>query len=213
MAFLRQKTRRRDAGAPRMNTPQIECPSCKASLPGGVFNISGMAPCPNCRTRLQIEVFPALFRPAAIGRPAESVMLEGESSCFYHPQKKAVLPCDACGRFVCALCDCEVGGQHFCPTCLEAGRTKRKIKNLEKRRTRYDDIALSLTILPALCFYPSLIAAPIAIYLAIRHWNTPLSIVPRSKIRYVLALILATVEIAGWVVFFYFVANHRNIHG
>ena len=196
-----------------MNTPLIECPSCRTPLSEGVFNASGMAPCPSCRTPLQIEVFPALFRPAAVGRQAEAVMLEGESSCFYHPQKKAVMPCDACGRFLCALCDCEVGGQHFCPTCLEAGRTKRKIRNLERRRTRYDDIALSLTILPALCFYPSLIAAPIAIYLVIRHWNTPLSIVPRSKIRYVIALFLAMVEIVGWATFFYYMAIQRSLRG
>jgi hypothetical protein len=173
-----------------------------------------MAPCPNCRTPLQVGVFPALFRPAAVGRQAEAVMLEGESSCFYHPQKKAVLPCDACGRFLCALCDCEVGGRHFCPTCLEAGRTKRKIKNLEKRRTLYDSIALSLTILPVLCFlYPSMIGAPIAIYLSFRHWNTPLSIVPRSKIRYIFALLFAIVEIVGWVTFFYYLAIQRGLHG
>lgn len=196
-----------------MNTALIECPSCRTPLVEGVFNLSGMAPCPNCRTPLQIEVFPALFRPTAVGRQAEAVMLEGESSCFYHPQKKAVLPCDACGRFLCALCDCEVGGQHFCPTCLEAGRTKRKIRNLEQSRTRYDDVALALAVLPVLCFYPSLVTAPIAVYISIRHWNTPLSIVHRSKIRYVLAMIIATLEIVGWAVFFYFLANGRNVHG
>lgn len=196
-----------------MNTPQIECPSCRASLVEGVFNVSELTPCPNCRTPLQIEVFPALFRPVAVGRQAESVMLAGESSCFYHPQKKAVLPCDACGRFLCALCDCEVGGKHFCPTCLDAGRTKRKIKNLEQGRIRYDDVALSLAILPALCFWPSLVSAPIAAYIAIRHWNTPLSIVHRSRIRFVVALIIATLEIVGWVFFFYLMVNGRRVHG
>jgi hypothetical protein len=192
----------------------IQCPSCRTSLSHGFFNLADMIPCPSCQTPFQIEVFPALFRPIAVGRDAEPVMVEGESSCFYHTQKKAVLPCDSCGRFLCALCDCEVGGQHFCPSCLEAGRTKRKIKNLEKSRTLYDSIALSLTIYPMLCFYPSFICAPIAVYVAVRYWNTPLSIVRRTKLRYILALTLATLEILACAAFIYLLIKHKpRYHG
>src|SRR6185312_11526726 len=122
---------------------------------------------------LKVEVFPALFRKIDAGKSGETIMVEGESSCFYHPQKKAVLPCDGCGRFLCALCDCPLDGRHLCPTCLEAGRTKGKIKSLDNERTLYDSIALALTLYPLIIFYFTLITAPLALFVAVRYWNAP----------------------------------------
>jgi hypothetical protein len=179
----------------------------------GVLNQPEFAPCPACGVPLLAEVFPALFRPPAAGQSGEKVMLEGESSCFYHPQKKAIVPCDGCGRFLCALCDCPLHGQHFCPSCLEAGRTKGKIKSLENERTLYDSIALSLTIFPLIFYYLTFITAPIAIYVAIRYWNAPQSIVRRGKTRFVIAILLAVLEIGAWVTLITFIftrAHHRT---
>jgi len=162
---------------------------------------------------LQIEVFPALFRQLAPGSNAETVMVEGESTCFYHPNKKAVLPCEACGRFVCALCDCELHGQHYCPACLEVGRKKGKIKSLENQRTLYDSIALSLTIFPLLIFYFTIITAPMALYISIRYWNAPRSIIHRTKIRYVIAIVLAALQIIGWGVGGYLLISEITRNG
>jgi len=170
-----------------------------------MFNRPEPTPCPVCGVPLQVEIFPALFRPVARGRDGEAVMIEGESSCFYHPQKKAVVPCQGCGRFLCALCDCELHGQHFCPACLEVGRQKGKIKSLENQRTLYDGIALSLAVLPILIFYFTIVTAPIALYVALRYWNAPRSIVHRTKTRYVVAIILASLQIIGWGVAIYFI--------
>lgn len=147
-----------------------------------------------------MELFPAFFRSTPAAQGAENVLLEGESTCFYHPAKKAILPCAACGRFLCSLCDCDLGGEHFCPVCLEAGRTKRKIKNIERERTRYDNIALSLVFFPLLLFYVTFITAPIAMVVAVRHWNSPPSLIGRTKLRYVIAITFASLEIVGWVV-------------
>jgi len=189
----------------------------------GVFNQPDFAPCPACGVPLLTEVFPALFRKTTAGQSAQAVMVEGESSCFYHAEKKAVLPCDACGRFLCALCDCLVHGSHYCPACLEAGKTKGKIKSLEIQRTHYDNIALSLVILPVaflvtVIFSPfsviGLGTAPAAIFVAIRYWNAPQSIVGRSRIRFVIAILIALLEIAGWIILFIyiFLAPHHGIH-
>src|SRR5436190_2977326 len=124
-------------------TPQlIQCPKCRTSLVDWAFNQPDTAFCPGCRSALQIALFPAFFRRAAVGRDGEAVMIEGESSCFYHPQKKAVLPCDACGRFVCALCDCELKGQHLCPSCLQSGQKKQTIQGLEDSRPLHAQQAL-----------------------------------------------------------------------
>ncbi|HEX5398354.1 MAG TPA: hypothetical protein VFY06_04825, partial [Verrucomicrobiae bacterium] len=111
---------------------------------------------------------------------------------------KAVRPCDGCGRFLCALCDCELDDAHFCPTCLEAGKTRGKIKSLDNQRTLYDSIALSLAILPMLILYFTIITAPMALFVAIRYWKAPRSILRRTRIRAIAAIGIALLQIAGW---------------
>jgi hypothetical protein len=180
-----------------MSSPLIQCPKCRAWLVEGIFNQPDFTPCPACGVPLLARAFPALFRKIAPGQSAEAVMVEGESSCFYHPEKKAVTPCDSCGRFLCALCDCPLHGQHFCPACLESGATKGEIKTLENQRPLYDHAALTLAILPLM------ITAPIAIFVAIRYWNTPGSILRRTRIRFVIAIIIAVLQIIVWAMVFY----------
>jgi len=133
-----------------------------------------------------------------------------ESSCFYHPQKKAVRPCDGCGRFLCALCNCELLGQHFCPASLEAGKSKKKIQKLENQRTRYDSIALSLAVLPMLIFYFTIITAPMALFVAIRYWNAPASLVGQNRLRSIAAILLALLQIGGWITLIFFLSHRKS---
>jgi hypothetical protein len=37
---------------------------------------------------------------------------------------------------------------------------------------------------------------------ALRYWKRPLSILPRSRFRFLLALLLAGGQLVGWTVFF-----------
>jgi hypothetical protein len=193
-----------------MNSALIQCPACQAWLMGGPFNQREFGPCPACGVPLLGEVFPALFRKMSAGQSGEAIMVEGESSCFYHSQKKAVVPCDNCGRFLCALCDCPFQGKHFCPTCLEAGRTKGKIKSLENQRTLYDSIALALAFYPLIIFYFTLVTAPMALFVAIRYWKAPASILRRTKIGFIVAIIISLLEIGGWATFFIFLATRHG---
>ena len=181
-----------------MSTALIHCPKCKAALLSHAFNRDAFAPCASCQSPLQVEVFPALFRPPETGRAGEVIVMEGEASCFYHPQKKAVRPCESCGRFMCALCDCEHQGQHLCPSCLETGRSKGKIKSLENKRIRYDNMALALALLPFLIFYFTIITAPLTLYVAIRYRKAPLGLTQRSRIKLAIAAVVASLQIAGW---------------
>jgi hypothetical protein len=195
-----------------MDTP-VECPTCKAPLADNVLNQPQLAVCAGCGGKVRADVYPAFFRPIAAGKQGEALVVENEASCFYHPQKKAILPCEGCGRFLCALCDCELHGQHFCPACLETGQKKGKIKRLEQERTLYDSIALALALYPLLIFYFTIVTAPMSLLIAIRFWNAPRSIVHRTKIRLVLAMIFAGLQLAGWAVGIYFLVTRWRSHG
>lgn len=180
----------------------IACPKCRAVLGADFFNQPALQPCPSCATELRVDVFPALFRAEKI-TPVERLMVEGEAGCFFHPEKKAVVVCDACGRFLCALCDVDFNGQHLCPSCLEAGRQKGKIARLQNTRTRHDRIAVTLAVLPMLIFYFTIFTAPAALFYAIWHWKSPGSIVPdRRRLNLVSAIIIASLEITGWLALF-----------
>lgn len=180
----------------------IFCPSCNGTLPDLFFrraHVEGL--CPRCHATLGLTLFPALFRASAKIDPQSLVTAEGEATCFEHANKRAIAHCHQCGRFLCALCEVQVAGQTWCPSCLHPGEAAPPIQALEKRRTLYDSIALALATFPVLLFfYPSILTAPAVVYLAIRYWKKPSSIVPRGKWRFVVALIVVVVEI-GFIAF------------
>lgn len=182
----------------------ITCTKCKASL---VLNRSGLTKCPSCGVVMRVDIFPALFREQTPGPSGETLLVDNEASCFYHPKKRAVITCAMCGRFLCALCDVELNGRHLCPACLDVGKRKRKIKSLENHRTLYDSIALFLAIVPVLFVWPTIVTAPIVPYMAVRYWKAPTSIIPRTKVRFIIALVLAGLEIIGFSWFIYSLAT------
>jgi hypothetical protein len=91
----------------------------------------------------------------------------------------------------------------WCPSCLRPD---------EPHRTLYDSIALALATWPALLLYPMILTAPMVVYLAIRHWKTPSSLIPRSKWRFVGALIMASLQFAliAFFVISIMIALQRN---
>jgi hypothetical protein len=182
------------------------CPKCRSALPGAMCNTPAPVRCPACDAMIQVEVFPAHFLPATTGQSAEPIIEEGVSSCFYHEQKKAVTHCDACGRFLCALCDVEFNGQHICPACLQSGKQKGRLPHLESSRAVWDSAALFICLAPVITVVLSPVVigtAPIAIGVAIVSFFKPGSIVPRTRIRAWLAIVLSLLEIAVWVYFFF----------
>lgn len=186
--------------------PGLTCTRCNQGLPEEDWNAPEMRRCPACDAPFKAIAFPALLRERLPVQPAVFGS-EGDATCFYHPRKKAVTPCDHCGRFLCALCEIEFRGERWCPACLESSRRKQNHLHLETRRTHYDSIALALATLPALLLWPSLIGAPMAIYIALRHWRAPAGIVPRTRIRYPLALGLAGVQAIAWIGLLAFLAT------
>jgi DNA-directed RNA polymerase subunit RPC12/RpoP len=187
----------------------LVCTACRRPLSVSDFNTDAFFQCPSCRARLKVDAFPALLRGIDRGKSGEVVLGE-EASCFYHPNKKAEIACDYCGRFLCSLCDIPLDGKHLCLTCVEAGRKKGRITSLERHRTLYDSTALGLAVFPLVTFWFTLVTAPMALYIAIRRWNAATSVVGRGKGRLVAAIILSSLQILGWATgIAYFVSSRH----
>jgi hypothetical protein len=180
-----------------MPGPVLVCPNCQAPWPDDPTAAHALSVCPSCGRKGTVAVFPALHRKSAHGHAGEIILVEGEAACFYHHEKRAVQPCDACGRFLCALCCIVVNKTNVCPSCFEAGQKKGTLDGVAGRRTLYDSAALSLALLPLLtCGLAIPLSAPAAIWIAIYGWKRTASVLPRSRIRAVIALVLGIVEIA-----------------
>lgn len=186
----------------------VPCPKCRQALPDALINTTALQPCPSCTTPIMVEVFPAFHVPQAQGNTGEKIILEGESSCFYHPEKRAAIACEECGRFLCGLCDMEVNGRHLCPACLQSGKRKGKLVQLENRRERYDSMAFILAIMPMVTFigiYFTWLTGPATLYIVFRHWNSPPSLTGRSRWRFIVAGIIALLQCIVWAVAIYFI--------
>jgi len=150
------------------------CLQCGLFLPELTDMETGPSLCPHCSAYYQIATFPALARDHAESAAGEQILVEGESSCLFHPAKRATVVCDGCGAFLCALCDIEFDGRHLCPKCLTRGDAAPVPSRQEA--TRYDSVALHLALWPLLlalmCFPYLLIAsAPMSLFLVFRYWN------------------------------------------
>lgn len=178
--------------------PQIACPACGAFFPRPSIELKGLQQCPACWRSTEIAVFPAYDRPATTGATAEKVIMDGEATCFYHANHRALVPCDACGRFLCALCDLDLNGRHFCPPCLELATTKKTVQVLERNRTRWDKIIFTLLILPLLfCYIFVPFTSLAALVLVVWKWGSPGSLVNNTRVRFVIYGVVATAEFAG----------------
>jgi hypothetical protein len=180
----------------------ISCTRCKTPLNSQALNTFALIPCPACGDPIRADVYPALFRKLPSGHTGDPLQAEKEAGCFYHPGKKAAVSCSVCGRFLCALCDVELNNSHLCPACLEKGKIKRKIKNLETHRVCYDKVTFFVALISMILIWPTIITAPVVLFMVIRYWSAPGSIIPRSKIRFILAFGIACLQIVGWVLVF-----------
>lgn len=180
----------------------IACPNCRTLLPEAIINTGELHPCPQCRVRVRADVFNAFQQPVGEIQTGEQVRVEGQAECFYHPGKKAVVPCADCGRLLCSLCQVDFDGRSLCLSCLKAGRDKQKFTALDNRRILYDSLALALAFWPMLTIFATMITAPAVIYVVLRYWKVSAGILPRTRFRFILAMLLAIGQIFGWVVFF-----------
>ena len=108
----------------------VACPACGFALPLDALARGGEAPCPQCRARLSGTLFPMFWSPEPAAPSLADHAGDDEAVCFFHPENRAALACDRCGRFLCAVCDMPLGTRHLCPTCLTSGLGGEKLPEL-----------------------------------------------------------------------------------
>ena len=186
----------------------LTCENCRAQMPASAVVGQGDAgACPRCGIPARVDVFPAFFRQTGPGQAGDPILFDKESSCFYHPEKKAVVPCECCGRFLCVLCDLELDGRHICTACVSAEREKGRLERLENERVLYDTIALEVAGVPLIlapCFWfvwpiVGVLAGAVALFMVFRYWKAPPPLFRRRKWRMVLAAVLGACDITGGI--------------
>ena len=166
----------------------IVCPECGGSV-ARLETRSGWQKCPFCEKQLQ-------FRTWLVVRQATNAAaaIPEKATCFFHPDKAFQACCQRCGRFVCALCDLQLGEEHICPTCFERGRSEAGLAGgkaeWRHRDVLYDSMSLMIGWI-WIFFWPTILAAiPITITLHVKYRKAPRSyLIPRSGWRFWVAYV------------------------
>ena len=157
----------------------VSCPSCSGDI---ALDDTGSQTCPYCDKQLQIRVWPIVRQ-----NTNAATALSDQATCFFHPDKVFQACCQRCGRFVCALCDLQLGAEHVCPACFERGRAGSEAGKAEWRHrdVLYDSIALTLGWGWILVWPVFVVAFPAVIFLHVKYRKAPRSfLIPRSGWRF-----------------------------
>ena len=166
----------------------VICPGCNGDV-APLETEAGWQACPFCEKRLHIRLWPAIRR-----NTNAAVAMAEQATCFFHPDKAFQACCQRCGRFVCALCDLQLGAEHVCPTCFERGRVNSGLNDgkaeWRHRDVLYDSISLTLGW-SWIIFWPVIVAAfPATIFLHAKYRKAPRSyLIPRSGWRFWMAYV------------------------
>lgn len=166
----------------------VPCPNCGGQV-APIESETGWQSCHSCANRLQVCHWPVVQR-----NNNAATALSDQATCFFHPEKAFQACCQHCGRFVCALCDLQLGAEHVCPACFERGRTDSGAE-ASKSEWRHHDVlfdSIALTVGWAwIFFWPIIIAAiPTVIFLHVKYRKAPRSyLIPRSGWRFWMAYV------------------------
>lgn len=164
------------------------CPHCLQDIPAD----SEWQSCPYCQKQMQVRIWPAVRRNASATNA-----LSDQATCFFHPDKAFQACCQRCGRFVCALCDIQLGAEHVCPTCFERGRadsagadTSAGKGEWRHRDVLYDSIASTAGWAWIIIWPLFVLALPSVIFLHVKYRKAPRSyLIPRSGWRFWVAYV------------------------
>jgi hypothetical protein len=144
---------------------------------------NGWQTCPYCEKQLQIRIWPVVRQSSKA-----ATAISDQATCFFHPDKAFQACCQRCGRFVCTLCDLQLGAEHVCPACFERGRADIGAGGKAEWRYRdvlYDSIALTVGW-GWILFWPVIVVAiPTVIILHVKYRKAPRAyLIARSGWRF-----------------------------
>ncbi len=183
------------------------CPACGLEQSNDLNH--NPSACARCESSISIELFPAFYRAEETIR--HQAIVADQASCFFHADRLAEFSCGRCGRFLCALCRICWAGEDSCAACLETANSGKRAKQLASTRFHYDSLALALSTLPILTGVISIITAPVALGFALFTFKRECSVVPRTKIRLLMAILFSTATIAAWAAFFIYAFRGRRV--
>jgi hypothetical protein len=170
----------RDSTSSPTRPAAVICPHCSADIPAD----SAWQSCPYCQKQLEVRIWPVVRQ-----NNNAATALSDQATCFFHPDKAFQACCQRCGRFVCALCDLQLGAEHVCPTCFERGRSDSGAE-AGKAEWRYRDVLYDSIAVAVgwgwILFWPVIVAAiPAVIVLHVKYRKAPRSyLIPRSGWRF-----------------------------
>ena len=188
----------------------VWCPFCGAQTAPPIDPFAArefaLSRCPECGKQSLSVAFPAARRRDRLGALGAAAS-DGDAVCFHHQGRRAEAVCDVCGRFLCELCHIDLDGRAVCSACLTQMHTHSAKTKLTGNATsahvprcvRYDKIALGcITVVPFIWFL-SFINAGVALFLCIRYWRRPISVIPRNRWRFVVAGVCSVGILVLWV--------------
>ena len=184
------------------------CPRCDVALPLESIT-AGEDICPRCQGFFTAAVFHPPQRITRVLQLAQTGPEQSAGSCANHPRNAAVTNCGRCGLFICSLCELDLHGEKYCPSCFDR---MTQGGDGEQTQTRFRDwrtLAFA-TALFGFFFSAIMIGIPLgclSIYYAIRGFRDPQWSKDKSFML-VLSIILSIADIAiGLVVFASFVTK------
>lgn len=195
----------------------IRCPVCYFMLHGEwVEGGENQRACARCQQHLRVTTFPGLHIAPPMPTQPGVRALEGDATCFFHPEKRAERPCDRCGRFLCALCDLPLGARHLCPACLKLGPEENSaLPELVTSRVSWGRLSLLLSLMifvPGVNFFFYL-TAPGAVFAALWGWSKPGSLVNGKRhLSATIGLLFGLAQVGLIVFWFYFVFEEATTH-
>ena len=190
----------------------LTCPCCSESLPVNLFVAGQPGQCPACRSQVEAYIFPE-FHKGSASRPAIRLAESGQAVCYFHSRYRAMDPCENCGRFLCEICAISIGSRQLCAECLSKLRKQRDEAGLVQYAALFDNVALFLVTAPVVIFlfwFLTIFSAPVSLFLSFYYWSRQWNLLPRSRFRYGLAILLSLLLIGLWAFVLYYIATHRK---
>jgi hypothetical protein len=188
------------------------CPHCSGPLPIDLFVAGRFGRCPACHSQVEAYIFPE-FHKAASARSEIHLAQEHEAVCYFHSRYRAKNPCDNCGRFLCEICAINVGNRDLCAECLGQLRKQRNETGLVHYAPLFDNVSLFLVTAPVITiffWFLTIFSAPVSLFLSFYYWPRQWNLLPRSRVRFVLAILFSLILIGLWALVIYYLATgHR----